>query len=82
MSGIVSGTTYSSMRAGAAQCLTAPAVSLSEDVNTNTEGQSILHFVRTGRTCALNSLAVISLSTRWKGCRGKIDSQGSRRKTA
>ncbi len=37
MSGVVSCTTYSSMRAGAAQCLTAPDVSLSEDVNTNTE---------------------------------------------
>ncbi len=30
-------TTYSSMRAGAAQCVTAPAVSLSEDMDTNTE---------------------------------------------
>ncbi len=37
MSGIVSCTTYLSMHAGAAQCLTAPAVSLSEDMNTNTE---------------------------------------------
>ncbi len=35
-----------------------------------------------GRTCAFNSLAVISLSARWQPCRGGIDSQGSRRKTA
>ncbi len=43
--------------------------------------------VRAGRACALNSRAVISLSTRWKHCHGGggggggIGSQGSRRKT-
>ncbi len=38
MSGVVSCTTYSSMRAGAAHSVnTAPAVSLSEDMDTNTE---------------------------------------------
>ncbi len=60
------------------------------------KGQSILHFVRVregqrtvhmtriaDRTCALISLTVISLSTRWKRYRGRgvIDSQGSQRKT-
>ncbi len=39
-----------------------------------------VYFVRAGRTCALNSLAVISLSARWKCCRVGIDSQGSWRK--
>ncbi len=29
-----------------------------------------LYFVRAGRTCTINSLAVISLSARWKHCHG------------
>ncbi len=39
-------------------------------------------FNRAGRTCAFNSLAIISFSARWQACCGGIDSQGSRRKTA
>ncbi len=30
------------------------------------------YFIRAGRTCELNYLAVISLSTRWKRCRGGV----------